>query len=281
MIKFIEKRRNAFIISGALILLALYATVVRKINWGIDFTGGTLAQISFKKDVSIESLREKLAEFKPVIQRFANTNTFLLKFSQIKQEDISVKLNTILMENFKESEPQIEKFEMVGPVVGKFLIKAAIYAFFGAFIGIILYVAIRFKGGIWGIAAVVALIHDVFITFGILCLMNYTIDLIIITGLLFIAGYSVNDTIVIYDRIRENLRKGIRKSNAEIFDISINQTLSRTLVTSLTTLLVVATLLLLGGMAIKSFAITLFIGIIIGTYSSIFIASPLVYITKK
>jgi len=281
MIKFIEKRKNAFLVSGALILLSIYATVVKKINWGIDFTGGTLAQVSFKKDVSIESLRAKLSEFKPVIQRFANTNTFLLKFSQIKQQDISVKLNTILMENFKESEPQIEKFEMVGPVVGKFLIKAAIYAFFGAFIGIIFYVAIRFKGGIWGIAAVIALIHDVFITFGILCLMNYTIDLIIITGLLFIAGYSVNDTIVIYDRIRENLRKGLRKSNAEIFDTSINQTLSRTLVTSLTTLLVVATLLLLGGMAIKSFAITLFIGIIIGTYSSIFIASPLVYITKK
>ena len=172
----------------------------------------------------------------------------------------------------------IERFEMVGPVVGKFLKKAAISAFGGALLGIILYVALRFKGSVWGLAAVAAIIHDVIITFGILAALGTSVDLIVVTSLLFIAGYSVNDTIVIYDRIRENLRRAQRQKTSGIFNISITQTLSRTLITSLTTAAVIVCLLVFGGEIIHSFALSLLIGIIVGTYSSIFIASPLVYL---
>jgi len=282
MIRFIEFRKKAFIISGIITLFAAYSIFFGKIKWGIDFTGGTVAQIQFEKELAITELRMALAEYKPVIQEFSGEFSYILKFSQSEEEqNLGAVIKEKLKAKFPDNKVTIVRFEMVGPVVGKFLIKAALYAFLGALFGIIFYVALRFKGSIWGIAAVIALIHDVVITFGILCFTNVSVDLIIITGLLFIAGYSVNDTIVIYDRIRENLRKVERKKTSEIFNVSIKQTLSRTLITSLTTALVVLCLFLLGGEIIHNFAATLLIGIVIGTYSSIFIASPLVYGTIK
>ena len=277
-IGFIEFRKKAFLISGAIVLFASYNIFFGKINWGIDFTGGTIAHIKFEKNLVITDLREALAEYKPVIQEFSGESSYILKFSQSEEEqNLSAEIKDKLKEKFPENEVTIVRFEMVGPVVGKFLINAALYAFMGALFGIIFYVALRFKGSIWGIAAVIALIHDMVITFGILCFSGVTVDLIVITGLLFIAGYSVNDTIVIYDRIRENLKNFERKKTSEIFNDSIKQTLSRTLITSLTTAIVVLCLFFLGGEIIHNFAGAILIGIVIGTYSSIFIASPLVY----
>ncbi len=280
--KFIELRKIAFLISGSLIAFALFNIFGRKINWGIDFTGGTVVQVRFEKNENIAQIRKSLRKLNPVIQEFPKTNSFILKFSRsLNLTDLHKKLMDIFSKDMPKNPAKIERFEMVGPVVGKFLIKAALYAFLGALFGIIVYVAIRFKGNVWGLAAVIALIHDITITFGIMCFTGRSIDLIIVTGLLFIAGYSVNDTIVIYDRIRENLKKAERKKTSEIFNVSITQTLSRTIITSLTTLLVVLALFLFGGQIIHDFSLTLLIGIIIGTYSSIFIASPLVYISKK
>lgn len=156
--------------------------------------------------------------------------------------------------------------------------KKAIYSFVFAFLGIIVYVAWRFKGGVWGAAGVIALIHDVFITFGILSLMGKEITLVIVAALLTLAGYSINDTIVVYDRIRDDMKLYFKRPLIEIFNMSINETLSRTIVTSFTTMFVVLALFFKGGTVIHDFAITLIIGIVVGTYSSIFVASPIVYI---
>jgi len=281
-IKFIQFRKKAFLLSLIFFALSIFIIAFTKINWGIDFTGGTVAQIKFDKQINIEDLRESMKSYNPTIQEFPKSFSYILKFSQSEEtQNLSEEVNKKLTADFHTSSPEIMRFEMVGPVVGKFLIKAALYAFCGAIFGIILYVGLRFRGGIWGLAAVAALIHDVAITFGILCFMKISIDLIIITALLFIAGYSVNDTIVIYDRIRENLRRAERKNISDIFNSSITQTLSRTLITSLTTELAIIPLFIFGGETIHSFSLALLLGVLIGTYSSIFIASPLVYIVIR
>lgn len=275
--------KPAFTASALLIIFAA-ASLMKGINWGIDFTGGTVAQIKFEKPADISKLRKTFSEYKPVIQEVPGARIFILKFSQSDEmKNLSADISAKFKKEYPKNKVVIERFEMVGPVVGKFLKKAAASAFGGALLGIILYVALRFKGSIWGFAAVGAIIHDVLITFGILAALGTTVDLIVVTSLLFIAGYSVNDTIVIYDRIRENLRKAQRQKTSAIFNSSIKQTLSRTLITSLTTTAVVICLLVFGGEIIHSFALSLFIGIIVGTYSSIFIASPLVYfkLSKK
>jgi len=277
-IDFIKMRKAAFA-SSILLMIFSGASLIKGINWGIDFTGGTVAQIKFEKPADISDLRKIFSEYKPVIQEFSGSKTFILKFSQSDEmKNLSAALGEKLNKEYPANKAEIERFEMVGPVVGKFLKKAAISAFGGALLGIILYVALRFKGGVWGLAAVAAIVHDVLITFGILAAMGITVDLIVVTSLLFIAGYSVNDTIVIYDRIRENLRRAQRQKTSVVFNNSIAQTLSRTLITSLTTAAVVVCLLVFGGEIIHSFAQSLLIGIIVGTYSSIFIASPLVYL---
>jgi len=166
-------------------------------------------------------------------------------------------------------------------VIGEYLKKRGIKAFLFAFLGIIIYVAWRFVGGIWGIAGVAALIHDVFITFGILTILGKEITLQIVAALLTLAGYSINDTIVVYDRIRENIRLHYKKPLAELIDLSINETLSRTMMTGMTTLLALLAILFFGGPVIRDFSLTIFIGMFIGTYSSIYVASPLVYEWKR
>jgi len=274
-IDFIGMSKGAFALSAVLVLFAA-ASLIRGVNWGIDFTGGTVAQIKFEEQADIASLRQIFSGYSPVIQEFPGAKTFILKFSQSKELTNSGIVEKLKVE-YPENQAEIERFEMVGPVVGKFLKRAAIYAFGGALFGIIFYVALRFRGSVWGLAAVLAIAHDVIITFGILTALGISVDLIVITSLLFIAGYSVNDTIVIYDRLRENLRKAQRQKTKDVFNGAITQTLSRTLITSLTTAVVVVALFVFGGEIIHNFSLSLLIGIIVGTYSSIFVASPLVY----
>ncbi|RLD14762.1 MAG: protein translocase subunit SecF [Caldiserica bacterium] len=280
MIDFIGYRRIAFVISGILILIGIFQVWKRKGgNFGIDFRGGTLVQLGFKKEIKVEKIREILEKngFKDTnIQEVIGSNSFIFRFPVVeKSENLGFKIEKV----FKDIDPEvyIERIEMVGPVVGRYLIKLALKAFIFAFFGIIIYIGIRFKGTIWGVSAVIALLHDVFITFGLLNLVGCEISLVVVSGLLLLAGYSVNDTIVVYDRIRENLRLKGGKNLKETFNLSIRQTLSRTLITSITTLLVVLALFFFGGEVIHDFSITLLFGIIIGTYSSIFIASPIVW----
>ncbi len=283
-IKFIEKRKFAFVISIVLILLAVYSIFIKKPNWGIEFVGGSLVEIAPSQRISISQLRKILDKnglqgFS--IQSFANSNNFIIRVKKEPQLHtalgIADKLQDIFKKDLSQVNINIQRVEMIGPVVGRFLKSRAYKAFFWAFLGMIIYIAWRFKGGVWGIAAVVALVHDVFITFGVITLLQKEITLPIVAALLTLAGYSINDTIVVYDRIREYIKILYKKPLIEIINLSINKTLIRTVNTSLTTLLVVLALFFKGGTVIHDFSLTLLIGIIIGTYSSVFIASPIVY----
>jgi len=281
-IKFIEKRNKAYILSGLMILVSIYAIIQKGVNWGIDFTGGTLVQIDFSKELTVKEMREVLAEHNlsgATIQKFPNTNIVIVRVKnpEVGPFEIAQKLASILKEEFPENQFTIERNEMVGPVVGEYLKKQGVKAFIFAFIAMIIYVAWRFIGGIWGLAGVAALIHDVFITFGIFTILGKEITLAIVAALLTIAGYSINDTIVVYDRIRENLRLYYKKPLAEVINSSVNETLSRTVMTGVTTQLALLAILFLGGHVLRDFAFAIFFGTIIGTYSSIFVASPLVY----
>ena len=280
--KFIEKRNIAFIFSGLMILVSVFAIFHKGINLGIDFTGGTLVQINFSQEVPVGEAREILSGHglsSATIQRFPNTNVLVIRVKSLDVGPVEVaqKLTSIFQEEFPQNQFTIERNEVVGPVVGEYLKKRGIKAFLFAFLGIIIYVAWRFVGGIWGIAGVAALVHDVFITFGIFVVLGKEITLPIVAALLTLAGYSINDTIVVYDRIRENIRLQYKKPLAEVINSSINETLSRTMMTSLTTLLVVLSIFILGGPVIHDFSFAILLGIFIGTYSSIFVASPMVY----
>jgi len=280
--KFIEKRNIAFVISGLMILISGFAIFHKGINLGIDFTGGTLVQINFSQEVPVGEAREILTRHglsSATIQRFPNTNVLVIRVKSLDVGPVEVaqKLTSIFQEEFPQNQFTIERNEVVGPVVGEYLKKRGVKAFLFAFLGIIIYVAWRFVGGIWGIAGVAALVHDIFITFGIFVVLGKEITLPIVAALLTLGGYSINDTIVVYDRIRENIRLQYKKPLAEVINSSINETLSRTMMTSLTTLLVVLSIFILGGPVIHDFSFAILLGIFIGTYSSIFVASPMVY----
>jgi len=284
--KFIEMRKIAFMISGLMILVSGYAVFHKGANFGIDFTGGTVVQINFSREVTEREMRETLSRHElsgASIQKMPNTNIMIVRIRKenLGPFEIAQKLTSIFKEEFPQNQFTIERNEVVGPVIGEYLKKRGIKAFLFAFLGIIIYVAWRFVGGIWGIAGVAALIHDVFITFGILTILGKEITLQIVAALLTLAGYSINDTIVVYDRIRENIRLHYKKPLAELIDLSINETLSRTMMTGMTTLLALLAILFFGGPVIRDFSLTIFIGMFIGTYSSIYVASPLVYEWKR
>lgn len=284
-INFIEKRKLTFIISAVLVVLSIMFLFIRSPNWGIDFTGGSLIHLKFKKPPPAGQLRKVLDNagiHESNIQEFRKSKVVIIRVQKESiDENISNKVENALKEGFPELEFEVLRSEMVGPAVGSYLKEKAVKAFIFAFFGMIIYVAWRFKGGIWGFAAVIALIHDVIITFGILNYIGITITLPVIAALLTLAGYSINDTIVVYDRIRENIRLHYKKPLREIINLSINSTLSRTIITSGTTLMVVLALFFKGGEVLHGFATTLLAGIIIGTYSSIFVAAPLVYVWQK
>jgi len=284
--KFIEKRKIAFIISGLMILVSIYAVFYKGVNLGIDFTGGTVVQINFSQEITEREMRETLSRHElsgASIQKVPNTNILIVRIrgGNLGPFEIAQKLTSIFREEFPQNQFTIERNEVVGPVVGEYLKRRGINAFLFAFLGIIIYVAWRFVGGIWGLAGVIAIVHDVFITLGILTILGKEITLQIVAALLTLAGYSINDTIVVYDRIRENIRLHYKKPLAELIDLSVNETLSRTLMTGLTTLLALLAILFFGGPVIRDFSLAIFIGMFIGTYSSIYVASPLVYEWKR
>jgi len=280
--KFIENRKKAFIFSLLMILFSGYAILQKGVNFGIDFTGGTLVQVNFSSEVTVREMREALTRHDisgVAIQKFPNSNVLIVRVKSLDVGplEISQKLNSIFKEEFPQNQFTVERNEVVGPVVGEYLKKRGIKAFLFAFLGMTIYIGWRFIGGIWGLAGVAALIHDVFITFGIFTILGKEITLPIVAALLTLAGYSINDTIVVYDRIRENIRLHYKKPLAETIDLSINETLSRTIMTGVTTLLALLAIIFFGGPVIRDFSFAILIGIFIGTYSSIFVASPLVY----
>lgn len=281
-IDFIGKRYVLFAVSGFFILLGLASIFHhRGLDLGIDFTGGTALQVGFAKPVAIGEFRDALTSegINAEIQSFVGKNSFAVKVKG-KQENVNetaAKILGVLKNRYPENSFTEERREFVGPAVGRDLTKKAVWALILSMFGIIIYVAFRFSNPIWGAMGVLALFHDVFVTIGFMSLTGREIDLVIVAALLTIAGYSINDTIVIFDRMRENIKINARISLGELVNRSINETLSRTIITNLTVLVAVLCLYFFGGDVINNFAFAMLVGSVSGTYSTIAIAAPLVY----
>ena len=273
-IKFMAIRRIPLFLSSILLIICLASIVIKGFNFGIDFSSGYIVQLKFDKQISIVNIENKFSESNiedVTVQLYGSSKDVLIK---LKDEKIfkNNNINNFLNDTFSDESFTISKLEYVGAQVGSELREKGEWAMLIALFSILIYVAIRFEL-IYGLGAITALIHDVIITLGVFSLFELTFDLSVLAAILAVIGYSLNDSIVVFDRIRENniiLRK---LSILDVLDKSINQTLSGTLVTSLTTLLVIISLLIFGGDAVKNFSIAMFIGIIVGTYSSIFVAS--------
>ena len=277
---FIQKRFFALILSGILIILSLGSFMYQGINWGIDFSSGYIVQLKFQDNIEIDNLSQKFSKSnigKPVLQYYGSKNEVIVKFQEnsfVNEKNI----NEFLLENLEDRSYNLMKLEFVGSQIGSELRDKGEWAMLVALLSILVYIGFRFEF-LYGIGAIFALIHDVIITVGIFSLMQLEFDLSVLSAILAVIGYSLNDTIVVFDRIRENTRTIRESSFMKILNISINQTLNRTVVTSLTTLFVLVSLLLLGGIAVTNFAIAMIVGVLIGTYSSIFVAgSSLIYL---
>lgn len=303
-IDFLGRRRVAAIVSGVVILACIVSMVIQGINFGLDFTGGTLVEVRYEEQVSVDELREQLAAVgyeDTIVQYFGTSRDVMIRLPSDEGSGSAAQLSSEIIETLRQpySETlaesvegglqacqksdgsvgdcfvQMRRVEFVGPKVGQELTDQGGLAMLYALIGILVYVAWRFEWR-FAIGAVVALVHDVLITIGIFSIFQVDFSLAVLAAVLAVIGYSLNDTIVVFDRSRENFRKSRQGSAIEIMNRSINQTLRRTILTSLTTLLVVLTLLLFGGEVIWGFAFALLIGVLVGTYSSIFVASPVV-----
>lgn len=280
-IDFIAKRHIFFAISAVLIGAGIVSMAMKGLNLGLDFTGGTLLQLRFEKPVATADVRAALNKggLETTIQSFSDRNAYQIKVkgAQDKVNEISDKIMASFTANLPGNAFTEERRDYVGPVVGRDLAKKALFAMVLSLFGIIVYVAFRFSNPVWGAAGVLAIFHDVAVTAGALSITNREIDLVIVAALLTIAGYSINDTIVIFDRMRDNIRMFPKMQLGKLVNTSVNETLSRTLITNLTVLAVVAILFLFGGEVINNFAFAMLVGSICGTYSTIAIATPLVY----
>jgi preprotein translocase subunit SecF len=270
---FIKNRKIVYIISVVIILVGLISIIFQGFNLGIDFAGGALLQVRFDKSVSTTEVRNVLSEFnlsQSTIQNLSE-NEFVIRTEKIDSEQRK-EIFTAFKENLTDLE--VLRVETVGPVIGENLKKLSFYALLFAFIGIILYITVRFEFK-FSIVSILALCHDCLIVLGIFSLLQKEITISIIAAVLTIVGYSLNNTIVILDRLRENIKLKTREPFENLINMSINQSLSRTINTALTTIIPILTLYFFGGNILSDFALALFIGMVAGTYSSIFIASPL------
>lgn len=288
-IDFIGLRKTAFIISAILVLIGILSFVMislGKANLSIDFTGGTNVQVRFSDRVDIGDVRKALESggiSDVQIQEVSGTRDFFIKtkLSDTEKESVSARITGILSAQLKGAKFELLGSNMVGPGVGKSLKKYAIIAIVLALLGIIIYIAWRFTF-VSGIAATIATFHDVLVICGVFYFLGKEFNLLIITALLTIAGYSLQDTVVVFDRIRENSAKmKSRDDFGNIINTSVNEVLSRTIVTGISTLICLAAIMIFGGDVLFDFAFALFLGLIVGTYSSIFVASPIVYAWRK
>ncbi len=276
-IDFMGKRKLATIFSAILMAVSIVSLATQGLNLGVDFTGGTLVEVGYDKVAGLESIRSDLAasEFgEATVQYFGSASEVLIRVAP-REGVNTAEISSSILELLRSDGQVVEmrRVEFVGPQVGEELTEDGGLAMLYALLGILIYVALRFQMR-FSIGAIVALVHDVTITMGVFSILQMNFDLTVLAALLAVIGYSLNDTIVVFDRIRENFHK-MRKANPiEVMNTSLNQTLSRTIMTSLTTLLVLMSLFLVGGEIIHGFSTALIIGVVIGTYSSIFVASP-------
>ncbi len=273
---FMGKRKLALMLSLALIVISIVALLIRGLNLGIDFTGGTLVEVGYEDVAQLESIRTALSSNgfgDAVVQQFGTTKDVLIRLPVVDaDEDKSSLSNRVLEALASTGNPEMRRVEFVGPQVGSELRDKGGLAMLYALIGILIYVALRFEWR-FSLGSVAALIHDVILVVGFFAVTQIEFDLTVLAALLAVIGYSLNDTIVVFDRIRENFRRIRKGSSVEVINTSINQTLARTLMTSITTLLVLIALFMFGGEVIHSFAIALIVGVLVGTYSSIYVAS--------
>lgn len=277
-IDFIAKRKVFIPLSIIIIALGLISIWMKKgVRLGVEFTGGTVIQIKFSEPQDFNELRKSLAEagVSNAVLQSSGDHTVLIKMASFEAES-----EAKLKEAFSGKSYEILAVEGIGPQVSRDLQKKALLAILIANLGILIYVGYRFQF-IWGVAGIVALIHDVLVTLGFCSFFNKEISLTVIAAFLTLIGYSINDTIVVFDRMRENLKLKRGMKLSEIINLSINQTLSRTILTSFTVFLVVIALFLVGGAVIHDFAFVMLIGLITGSYSSIFIAAPVILYWQK
>jgi len=279
VVNFMGQRKLAVLFSIVLLAVSIGSLATRQLNWGLDFTGGTLVEVHYSETADLGAVRQTLEGTGfagAIVVSFGSDRDVLIRLPQGHSDTKGGELLTILQEAYAKVSPagsvELRRIEFVGPQVGEELREQGGLAMLLALALVMLYIAFRFQFK-FAVGAVVALIHDVLITLGFFSVMGFEFDLTVLAALLAVIGYSLNDTIVVSDRIRENFRK-IRKSDpVEVINISLTETLGRTLVTSLTTLLVLAALGFFGGEIIRGFAIALIVGVFIGTYSSIYVAA--------
>jgi len=274
VINFMGLRKVAALFSICLVLASVGSLTVQQLNWGLDFTGGTLVEVYYSETVGLQGIRDTLSEKGyqgATVVSFGTDRDVLIRLPHGYSDEEGAALLRILQENF-EGGVELRRIEFVGPQVGDELREQGGLAMLLALGLVMLYIAFRFQLK-FAVGAVVALVHDVLITLGFFSITRMEFDLTVLAALLAVIGYSLNDTIVVFDRIRENFRKIRRTEPIEIVNISLSETLSRTLFTSLTTLLVLMSLAIFGGEMINAFAIALIVGIAVGTYSSIYVAS--------
>ncbi|MCX7914234.1 MAG: protein translocase subunit SecF [Thermodesulfovibrionales bacterium] len=287
-IDFMSKRKYTFVISGVLVLLGLFAlvqTILGNANMGIDFVGGTAIQVKFSEKIELAEVRRileggQITDFDLQDMPVENKILIRLKKQEEKLGAFSERVIDVITTKLVDKKPIIESVTEIGPKIGAKLRKDALFAIVMATIGLLIYVAWRFQFR-FGVGATLATFHDVIVVFGIFYLLNKEINLVFVSALLTIAGYSLTDTVVVFDRIRENIKKLLKDPIETIINKSINEVLSRTIIVSLTTFLAALALFIFGGEVIHDFALAILIGIAVGTYSSIFIASPVVILLAK
>ncbi|NEX15758.1 MAG: protein translocase subunit SecF [Halochromatium sp.] len=277
-IDFLGQRRIAAMVSGGLMVICLLSILFRGFNFGLDFTGGTVIELGYEQPVEVTEITATLANegiIDATVQYFGSNRDILIRIAPQEGEEASAKLSDRVFQLLSanaETAIELRRVEFVGPQVGEELREQGGLAVLFALIGILIYVALRFEWR-FAVGAVAALMHDVLFTLGMFSIFYIPFDLTVLAAVLAVIGYSLNDTIVIFDRIRENFRKMRKGTVIEISNRSVNQTLSRTIITSGTTLLVLLALYFLGGEAIAGFSLALIIGVLVGTYSTIYIAT--------
>lgn len=277
---FMGKRKIAAVFSAILLLISISSLVMNGLNFGIDFTGGTMIEVAYQEEANLEQIRTTLESGgfnDAIVQNFGSIHEVLVRLPVIESENMAELSNQVidLLQSENATEIDVRRAEFVGPQVGEELTEQGGLAMLYALIGILIYVSLRFEYR-FAIGSVAALVHDVLLTLGVFSVFQLEFDLTVLAAILAIIGYSLNDTIVVFDRVRETFLKMRKGSSEEIVNLALNDTLSRTLMTSMTTLLVVISLFVFGGEVIHAFAIALILGVIVGTYSSIYIASNVV-----
>ena len=282
-INFVSKFSKANILSMILFFLSVFKKIFKGLNYGIDFKGGTLIEVRTDQSISASSIRDnlKLLDLGDInVKKFGKDGDYLIKIEQknTTSGEMIQKIKNKLVDNLN-TEVDFRRVESVGPKVSSELLESSVIAISLALAAMLFYIWVRFEWQ-FSVGSIIALFHDVVITLGIFSVLSLEINLSIIAAVLTIVGYSMNDTVVIYDRIRENIFKYTKISISDIANLSINETLSRTIITSLTTLLALGSIYILGGEILRGFSFAMILGVIIGTYSSIFVASPILKFFK-